>query len=79
MAFSGALQYQNNPNNTGLNAAWIHPQSNRFFFNVLPLHAVYVKSDTIKPDSWGLKIILKAFPTPPSNSVPTDTIFDYTC
>lgn len=30
------------------------------------------------PANWGLKIILKALPTPPSNAVPTGTILDYT-
>ncbi len=39
---------------------------------------VYGRSDTVTPDNWGLKIILKALPTPPSNAVPTGTILDYT-
>lgn len=32
----------------------------------------------LSPANWGLKIILKALPTPPSNAVPTGTILDYT-
>lgn len=40
--------------------------------------SIYGKSDTVTPDNWGLKIILKALPTPPSNAVPTGTILDYT-
>lgn len=39
---------------------------------------VYGNSDTVMPANWGLKIILKALPTPPSNAVPTGTILDYT-
>lgn len=35
-------------------------------------------SGDIAPANWGLKIILKALPTPPSNAVPTGTILDYT-
>lgn len=35
-------------------------------------------SGNIAPANWGLKIILKALPTPPSNAVPTGTILSYT-
>lgn len=35
-------------------------------------------SGDIVPANWGLKIILKALPTPPSNAVPTGTILTYT-
>ena len=35
-------------------------------------------SGNIAPENWGLKIILKALPTPPSNAVPIGTILDYT-
>ena len=38
---------------------------------------IYGNSNTVTPDNWGLKIILKALPTPPSNAVPTGTILDY--
>lgn len=41
-------------------------------------NSIYGKSNTVTPDNWGLKIILKALPTPPSNAVPTGTILDYT-
>ena len=41
-------------------------------------NSIYGKSDTVTPDNWGLKIILKALPTPPSNAVPTGTVLDYT-
>jgi microcystin-dependent protein len=40
--------------------------------------STYGKSNTVTPANWGLKIILKALPTPPSNAVPTGTILDYT-
>lgn len=40
--------------------------------------SVYGKSTTVTPANWGLKLILKALPTPPSNAVPTGTILDYT-
>lgn len=40
--------------------------------------AVYGKNKTVMPANWGLKLILKALPTPPSNAVPTGTILDYT-
>lgn len=39
---------------------------------------IYGKSNTVTPANWGLKLILKALPTPPSNAVPTGTILDYT-
>ena len=39
---------------------------------------IYGNSNTVTPDNWGLKIILKALPTPPSTAVPTGTILDYT-
>lgn len=41
-------------------------------------NSIYGNSNTVTPDNWGLKIILKALPTPPSNAVPTGTILDYT-
>lgn len=41
-------------------------------------NSIYGNSDTVTPANWGLKIILKALPTPPSNAVPTGTILDYT-
>lgn len=39
--------------------------------------SIYGNSNTVTPDNWGLKIILKALPTPPSNAVPIGTILDY--
>lgn len=49
-----------------------------FNFDASRSNSIYGKSDTVTPDNWGLKIILKALPTPPSNAVPTGTILDYT-
>ena len=46
--------------------------------NASKSNAIYGKSNTVTPANWGLKIILKALPTPPSNAVPTGTILDYT-
>lgn len=39
---------------------------------------IYGRSNTVMPNNWSLKIILKALPTPPSNAVPTGTILNYT-
>ena len=47
-------------------------------FDASKANAIYGKSNTVTPANWGLKIILKALPTPPSNAVPTGTILDYT-
>ena len=47
-------------------------------FNASRSSSIYGKSNTVTPANWGLKIILKALPTPPSNAVPTGTILDYT-
>lgn len=47
-------------------------------FDASRSNAIYGRSNTVTPDNWGLKIILKALPTPPSNAVPTGTILDYT-
>lgn len=49
-----------------------------FNFNASRSSSIYGNSNTVTPDNWGLKIILKALPTPPSNAVPTGTILDYT-
>lgn len=47
-------------------------------FDASKSNSIYGKSSTVTPANWGLKIILKALPTPPSNAVPTGTILDYT-
>ena len=47
-------------------------------FNASRSSSIYGKSNTVMPANWGLKLILKALPTPPSNAVPTGTILDYT-
>lgn len=49
-----------------------------FDFDASRSNSIYGKSETVTPANWGLKIILKALPTPPSNAVPTGTILDYT-
>lgn len=41
-------------------------------------NSIYGKSETVTPENYALKLILKALPTPPSNAVPTGTILDYT-
>ena len=41
-------------------------------------NSIYGKSDTVMPANWGLKLILKAKPTPPSKVVPIGTILEYT-
>lgn len=47
-------------------------------FDASRSNSIYGKSTTVTPANWGLKIILKALPTPPSNAVPTGTILSYT-
>ena len=39
---------------------------------------IYGNSETVTPENYALRLILKAMPTPPSNAVPTGTILDYT-
>ena len=41
-------------------------------------NSIYGASDTVTPENYALRLILKAIPTPPSNAVPTGTILDYT-
>jgi microcystin-dependent protein len=47
-------------------------------FDASRSNPIYGKSNTVTPANWGLKLIIKAKPTPPSNAVPTGTILDYT-
>ena len=47
-------------------------------FDASRSNPIYGNSTTVTPANWGLKIILKALPTPPSNAVPTGTILSYT-
>ena len=67
----------------GVRAMWSAGDSSRgsatgTFTNASQSNPIYGKSDTVMPANWGLKLILKALPTPPSNAVPTGTILDYT-
>ena len=50
----------------------------KYTFNASKSNSIYGNSNTVTPANWGLKLILKALPTPPSNAVPTGTILDYT-
>ena len=47
-------------------------------FDASRSNPVYGNSDTVTPENYALRLILKAMPTPPSNAVPTGTILDYT-
>ena len=47
-------------------------------FDASRSNSTYGKSNTVTPANWGLKLILKALPTPPVNAVPTGTILTYT-
>ena len=73
---SGALYISRadlkNENGSGAN------NGDELAFNASRSNPIYGRSNTVTPDNWGLKIILKALPTPPSNAVPTGTILDYT-
>lgn len=55
-----------------------YTMTNKVGFDASRSSSIYGNSNTVTPDNWGLKIILKALPTPPSNAVPTGTILDYT-
>ena len=55
-----------------------YTMTNTLNFSASGSNTIYGNSNTVTPDNWGLKIILKALPTPPSNAVPTGTILDYT-
>lgn len=50
----------------------------RVRFNASRSSSIYGNSNTVTPANWGLKLILKALPTPPSNAVPTGSILTYT-
>ena len=50
----------------------------KYTFNASRSSSIYGKSSTVTPANWGLKLILKALPTPPVNAVPTGTILTYT-
>ena len=41
-------------------------------------NSIYGRSNTVMPENWALKLILKAQPTPPAYAVPTGTILSYT-
>lgn len=47
-------------------------------FKASDSNSTYGKSNTVTPANWGLKLILKALPTPPSNAVPTGSVLTYT-
>lgn len=59
----------------GSGTGYMH--TNGASFNASRSSSVYGKSTTVMPANWGLKIILKALPTPPVNAVPVGTILDY--
>lgn len=71
---SGAF-YEEDTTWYGHDGGWSKPAHG---FNASLSNPIYGKSDTVMPANWGLKLILKALPTPPSNAVPTGTILDYT-
>ena len=48
------------------------------FFDASKSNNIYGNSTTVMPKNWGLKLILKALPTPPTKVVPTGTILSYT-
>ena len=53
-------------------------RATRLRFDASKANPIYGNSDTVTPENYALKLILKALPTPPSNAVPTGTILDYT-
>lgn len=63
---------------SGHNVGGGNVDSGKMNFDASRSNSIYGNSNTVTPDNWGLKIILKALPTPPSNAVPTGTILDYT-
>lgn len=71
---SGAF-YEEDTTWYGHDGGWSRPAHG---FNASRSSSIYGNSNTVMPANWGLKLILKALPTPPSNAVPTGTILDYT-
>ena len=73
----GGAMYKSGGNRSG-DGAGSQGSDNNVAFDASRSNPIYGNSDTVTPANWGLKIILKALPTPPSNAVPTGTILDYT-
>lgn len=74
---SGAFDYTKNTNTNNPGGGDMLGECT-LNFDASRSNSIYGASNTVTPDNWGLKIILKALPTPPSNAVPTGTILDYT-
>ena len=55
-----------------------NPNSKTGNYTLSATSNIYGKSETVTPENYALKIILKALPTPPVNAVPIGTILDYT-
>lgn len=62
---------------SGVQSDGAYGQENIYTFNASNVNAIYGKNERVMPRNWGLKIILKALPTPPTNAVPIGTILDY--
>lgn len=84
-SFAGSNDYQNSADGAfarvatgGVAKGGTTNTGGYFNFNASRSSSIYGKSTTVTPANWGLKIILKALPTPPSNAVPTGTVLSYT-
>lgn len=73
--YSGAVQKGNSVGRYTGGVDWAYTAQATFDASLSS--SVYGKSSTVMPANWGLKIILKALPTPPVNVVPVGTILDY--
>lgn len=74
---SGAFYSSANPTTSG-NFTGARGGNGKLVFDASRSNPIYGRSNTVTPANWGLKLILKAMPTPPSSAVPTGTVLDYT-
>ena len=77
----GDGQWHGNRNNNGQKHT-VEFDASRMNYDGKTIYGKYNGDDLYKnkvlPASWNLKLIVKALPTPPTNSVPTGTILNYT-
>lgn len=75
---SGAISVESNLGSGISHNNVAHHTATLYNLDASKSNSIYGNSNTVTPANWGLKLILKALPTPPSNAVPTGSILDYT-
>lgn len=75
---SGAISVESNLGSGISHNNVAHHTATLYNLDASKSNSIYGNSNTVTPENWGLKLIIKAKPTPPSNAVPTGTILDYT-